>query len=200
MSMRSFRSFLTAAFCLASISALSGQTQPVNIPPPLRVHIPFEQAWEGMVETLRQRELEFVTEKREDGEIETRQFEYSSGPLTESHIAKIGVRPKLIEGDWVRVNYYYKVEMALIEEGETLVTVSANVRALKREFLGNQEWVEIPSNGRLEGDLLTAFGRRMFGQLFSLAEPKKGFWEQAPGYVKDADLQPRVVGPERPPQ
>lgn len=185
---------------LAPGAGLFAQTQPANIPPPLRVHLPFEKAWEGMVEALQNRQQEFIKKAREDGEIQTEYYEYSSGPLTESHIAKIGVRPKLVNGDWIRVSYQYRVDLDLIEEGETLVTVNANVRALRREFLGKQEWVEIPSNGRLEADLLTDFGKLMFGQLFSLAQPKKGFWEQAPGYVKDADIQPRVVGPERPPE
>ena len=181
------------------LGTILAQTQPVDIPPPLRVLVPFEKTWEVMVETLQKREQTFLKQAREDGEILSQHFEYSSGPLTESHIAKIGVKLRLIEGDWVRVTYQYEIEMALIKEGETLVTVNANVRALKREFLGDQEWIEIPSNGRLESELLTDFGKHMFGQLFTLAEPKKGFWEHAPGYVKDADVQPRIVGPERPP-
>ncbi len=177
-----------------------GQTQAIDIPPPLRVRIPFEKSWQGMVETLRARQHPFVKQGQEEGEIQTEYYEYSSGPLTESHIAKIGVKPRLIEGDWVRVTYQFRVEMALIKEGDTLVTVSAKIQALKREFLGAQKWVEIPSNGRLEAGLLTDFGKLMFGQLFTLAQSKKGFWEQAPGFIKDADVQPRIVGPERPPR
>ena len=199
--MKHLRSLLLfgGTICFMVCSGL-GQTQAVDIPPPLRVKIPFEKSWQGMVETLQERQLPFVKQGQEEGEIQTDYHEYSSGPLTESHIAKIGVKPRLIEGDWVRVTYRFTVEMDLIKEGDTLVTVSAKIQALQREFLGTQKWVEIPSNGRLESELLSEYGKRMFGQLFTLAEPRKGFWEQAPGYVKDADVQPRIAGPERPPR
>lgn len=173
------------------------QPAPRYIPPPLKVSIPFETAWKGMLDTLEGKEYELLSQDRGKGVILTEFREFSSGPLTESHIAKVGEKPKLIDGEWVRVLYQYDVLVQLIAERETVVTVNANVKALKRNFLGGDEWVEIPSSGRLEEELLTLFGRHLFGEKFSLAAPKKGFWEQMPGYVPEADVQPQIVGPER---
>jgi hypothetical protein len=45
---------------------------------------------------------------------------------------------------------------------------------------------------------LSQFGQHLFGETFSLQEPKKGFWERDPTYAPDPDERiPRIVGPER---
>ena len=73
------------------------------VPPPLRLYIPFEAAWDGMVETLGKNEFELLRQNRVQGFILSSFREYSSGLLTESQISKIGEKPKLIDGDWVSV-------------------------------------------------------------------------------------------------
>lgn len=187
----------TAAFCLMTVAFQVPELGRRSLPPPLRLHVPFETVWKSVKETLESREEEIVFEDRAQGRILTRSREFSSGPLTESHIAKIGEKPKLVEGVWVRVEYQYDVTVTLIADKETILTVDCNIRALKREFLGEEKWIKIPSKGRLEAELLTAVGRDLFGQTFSLTEPRKGFWEREPGYVPEVDLSPQIVGPER---
>ena len=167
-------------------------------PPPLRIHIPFEAAWDGMVEILGKNELELLHQDRSQGFILSSFREYSSGLLTDSHIRKIGEEPKLIDGDWVSVSYQYEIRVELIADRESVVTVDANIKALKREYLGKETWIEIKSIGTLEEALLTQFGQHLFGETFSLQEPKKGFWERDPTYAPHPyERIPRVVGPER---
>lgn len=177
----------------------SGRTTKASLPPPLRIHIPFATAWKAMLETIEARDMAVAQRQQARGMMTTDYLEYSSGPLTESHIAKVGDRPRLTDGDWVRVEYQYEITVLLLTERETLVTVNSNIRALKREFLGSEKWIDIASNGRLETDLLTFFGRRLFGEGFSLSVSKKGFWDRSPGYVPGLDTRPRIVGPERQP-
>jgi hypothetical protein len=178
---------------------LLAQTQKRYIPPPLRVHVPLDKAWESLGTTLETTELPIYQQDRDSGKVRTDYVEYSSGPLTASHIAKVGERPKLLDSDWVRVEYQYDVDIVYIQERETLVNVNANIRALKRSFLGGDEWVVIRSNGQLEEAFLTRFGQTIFGDSFSLERPKKGYWDRSPEYIQDADIQPRVAGPERRP-
>ncbi len=170
------------------------------VPPPLRIHIPFEAGWDGMVETLEKNEFELLRQDRGQGFILSSFREYSSGLLTESHISKIGEKPKLIDGDWVRVRYRYEILVELIADRETVVTVYANIEALKREYLGKETWIEIQTIGKLEETLLTQFGQHLFGGTFSLQKPKKGFWERDPTYAPHPyERIPRIVGPERSP-
>lgn len=168
------------------------------IPPPLRMDIPFEAAWNGILLTLMDHEFEILRQDRGQGSILTSFREYSSGPLTESHINKIGETPKLVDGEWVRVQYRYEVLVELISERETVLTVYSNIEALKREFLGTEDWVKIETTGKLETELLTQFGKSLFGEAFSLLAPKKGYWDKDPVYLPNpAERIPGVVGPER---
>jgi len=168
------------------------------IPPPLRMDIPFEAAWNGILLTLMDHEFEILRQDRGQGSILTSFREYSSGPLTESHINKIGETPKLVDGEWVRVQYRYEVLVELISERETVLTVYSNIEALKREFLGTEDWVKIETTGKLETELLTQFGKSLFGETFSLPAPQKGYWDKDPVYLPNpAERIPGVVGPER---
>ncbi|MFB3902286.1 MAG: hypothetical protein ACE15E_02440 [Acidobacteriota bacterium] len=170
-----------------------------ELPDPLRLSVPFQPAWDAMLEVLKARRLEVEQADRARGTMVTVYREYSSGPMTDSHISKIGVKPKLIDAEWVKVQYRFEIEVQVIEARLTVVTADAKIQALKRDFLGTQTWVDIPTNGELETDLLTGFGKQLFGERFELAKRRKGFWEREPRYVPDSEQTvPKVVGPERP--
>lgn len=197
-----FRSSI-AIVLLSALIALAGSPLAVQsgrgTPPPLKVHISQEQAWDTMQELLRQREYSIIQESRARGQILTDFRQYMTGPLTAAHLRKISQVRKLSDGSWVQAEYQYEVHLELLESRETLVSVFANIRGLKRDYFGNETWVDIPSNGGREEDLLTLFGRRLFGEDFRLDEPKKGFWEHAPQYVPDLERTiPRIASPERP--
>jgi len=169
-----------------------------GVPAPLDLKIPFEPAWEGMREVMQKRQLSLKETDRAKGRLLTDYVEYSSGPLTDSHIAKIGIRPNLSDAEWVRVEYKFDVLIELVEAKRTVVTVGVDIRAKKRDFLGQETWVPIQSTGQMEEDLLTEFGKSLFGEKFKLSESKKGFWELQPSYVPDTGQRPRISGPERP--
>ncbi len=189
--------------CLLAVSATAwGQFKKTYLPPPLRVFIPFPSAWKSMLETLKDAtQASIAEEDRVSGRIVTDFYDYIDGPLTDSHINKIGDRPALRDGNWVKARYRYEIEVQLIAEKETLVTVYVGIQALKREYLGEESWVDIRSNGRLESELLTAYGKRLFGEQFALEQPKKGFWQRDPSReVEVKERMPTVAAPERPPR
>ena len=142
--------------------------------PPMRLGVPFPAAWKAMLEVLQREKWELVRKDRARGEILTGYRDYMSGPLTAGHLDKIGVRPRLPDGEWVRVRYRYDLSVSLIRERRTTVTVDSDIQALKRDFLGREEWVEIDSVGRVEKQLLTAFGQELYGAEFSLDKRRKG--------------------------
>ncbi len=171
------------------------------IPPPLKVEVSFDRAWDTISETLDEIDLEIAHQNRVKGAVVTKLRDYSSGPLVDNHIARIGEKPKLIDSQWLQVRYRYEVLVEFIHQKETLITVHADITALKREFLGTESWVQIATNGKLEEELLTRFGRRLFGQSFSLETPKKDFWDRSPSYLPtEKERNPKIIGPERPGQ
>lgn len=177
------------------------QFERTHLPPPLRVFIPFENAWQAMEDTLKDEiKIPAADLDRARGTIQTEYHDYISGPLTKDHIAKIGNRPDLIDGAWSRAEYRYDITLQLISARDTVVTVNTHIRAEKRSFLGETSWVDIKSNGRLESQLLTEFGRKVFGSDFALEQPRRGFWEHDPEYAAPPiSNDPKVARPERPP-
>jgi len=192
-----FAMILSSLMLLAgNVAGLTGQK--TSMPPPLRVYIPFEAAWRGMHETLRDQNLQLVQEDQAQGILVSDFVEYSSGTLTKSHIAKIGERPELTDGDWIRVEYRYDILIELIEAKETIITVNADIRALKRDFLGKETWIPISSNGQRERHLLTEFGQILFGQMFSLDGSGGGLWKLEPNYVPDMSTRTPIENRDRP--
>jgi len=179
----------------ARLADISGQN--TSIPPPMRLYIPFEAAWRGMRDVFRDRDLQMVEEDHAQGVLVSNFIEYSSGTLTNSHISKIGERPKLTDGDWIRVEYQYDVLIELIGEKETVVTVRANIRALKRDFLGQETWTKISSNGQRERSVLEEFGTLLFGQKFSLNK-SGGLWKFEAQHVPDMSTRTPVINRDRP--
>ena len=169
------------------------------MPAPLSIRAPLDTAWKSMHEVLELKRFEILEEEVSKGFILTRLREYISGPLTASHIRRIADRSKLVDGDWVKAEYQYEVHVQYVSEKETLLWVDTRIRGLKRAFLGDEEWLQLNSTGRLEEDLLTLFGRHLFGQSFALDQPRPGFWERRPGHVREEVESPRAIGPERPP-
>ena len=185
-------------FWTLSGALIQPQSSKRFIPPPLRLQVPLQTVRQHMARSLEHKEIKLDREDLNRGLMLTEYREYSSGPLTASHIAKIGDKPEITDGEWVRVQYQYEILMELIKQKETVVTVNANIRALKRDYFGSQEWVEIVSNGELEQELLSAFGQSLFGQSFTLEGPKEHWWEKAPSYSPDLEgNRPPVVGPGR---
>ena len=172
----------TRLLLFLSLAGFLSSAEAANIPPPLKLPIPFESAWRGMLETLKDPKDEWpiIREERIRGLVLTQYREYSSGPLTKDHIPKIGEKPKLADADWVSVEYQYEVEIQMVEAKETIVTVHTNIKAKKRDFLGREEWVKIDSNGSREATLLTKFGKLLFGDDFKLDQDEaglRGFFE-----------------------
>lgn len=185
---------LLASLSFVSPAALFGQHAA-----PLRIDVPLPSAWMAMHDTFEEEGLTVDTEDRIKGTVLTHYREYISGPLTESYLSKIGQPPRLADASWVRAEYRFDIEFRFIEQKRTMVTVNADVRGLKRDFLGSEAWIEVPTNGSREEALLTEFGKRLFGDSFTLDGSNKR-WERDRTLIP-ADVSgavPKTAAPERP--
>ena len=164
--------------------------------PPQYMEIPFETAWATMHEILDSGEIPIISEDRGRGFIKTGYREFASGLLTQSHLQKIGTDTETSDGSYQKVEYQYEIEIQLVSERMTIITVDANIRALHRDFLGTEKWVRIKSSGQREEHLLNSFGKLLWGEDWEMEytknrRPKRRF-------VLPNDLNERVASPERP--
>lgn len=164
--------------------------------PPQRMEIPFETAWATMHELLESENVGILTEDRGQGLIKTTYKEYASGLLTESHLEKIGQDIETFDGSYQKVEYQYEIEIRLVSERECIITVYANIRALHRDFLGEEKWVRIESNGHREERLLNNFGKILWGEDWEMEYSKKRRPKRQ--FLLPRDLNERIASPERP--
>lgn len=187
--------FLLLSFGFLSPVFLMGQYAA-----PLRLRVPLPTAWITMHDTLKSEGLTITEEDKGKGAILTDYHEYISGPLTENYLPKIGQAPQLPDASWIRAEYRFDIQIRFIEQKETMVTVNADIRGLKRDYLGNEAWVPIATNGSREEALLTQFGKLLFGDTFSLDGSKSRLWERDKTFIP-ADVKgtiPKTNSPERP--
>jgi len=164
--------------------------------PPQRFDIPFETAWPTMHELLEANEIGIISENRGQGYIKTAFKEYASGLLTRSHLEKIGMDTEISEGSYEKVEYQYEIEITLVSDKQVIITVDANIRALYRNFMGEEKWVPIKTNGRREEALLNSFGKVLWGEEWEMEYTKDRRVKRK--FVLPADLHERVASPERP--
>jgi hypothetical protein len=165
-----------------------------------RLEIPFETAWSAMLDLLREEGWNIEKEDHTAGEILTAYKEYISGSMTETQLAKVAeVRP-LGDGDWIRADLRYDIQIQLVEPRVTLVTIQAGFRALSRSFLGEQKWHSLPSLGKKEAELLFRLGRRLFGDRFELEGSAWDWLQIEPPAVppEGRTNQPRTTSPQKP--
>jgi len=185
---------LLPIFILLIISPiLTAKSGPV---PPQRMEIPFETAWSTMLELLENNQIRISSENRGQGYIKTRFKEFASGLLTQSHLEKIGMDTDLSDGSYEKVEYQYEIEIRLVSERFTILTVDSNIRALHRNFMGEEKWASIKSNGHREEFLLNGFGKLLWGEEWEMEYTKNRRGKKK--YVLPSDLNERVASPERP--
>jgi len=191
--MKILKLLLFIPICIITFLPLSAEDGSV---PPQQMEIPFETAWSTMQELLETNAIKIISEDRGQGFIKTRYKEFASGLLTQSHLEKIGVDTETSDGSYEKVEYQYEIEIRLVSEKITFITVDANIRALHRNFMGEEKWVTIKSNGHREEFLLNSFGKILWGDDWEMEyskerRPKKRF-------LLPSDLHERVASPERP--
>ena len=153
----------------------------------ISIYKPIKASWKSMLETLHIHNYEVAQKDFSKGFILTGRKEYISGPLTESHIRKITQKSKLLDGDWVKAEYQYIIYIQYHSEKESFISVKTKIRCLKRPFIGNDKWITLSSSGKLENDLLSFFGRHLFGPEFSIEKPRPGFWRKKRGHAQTSN-------------
>jgi hypothetical protein len=191
--MKLLKSILFILFCFFTSLPLGAKGGPV---PPQKMEIPFETSWSTMQELLASNQLRIISENRGQGYIKTSYKEFASGLLTQSHLEKIGLDTDVSDGSYEKVEYQYEIEIRLVSKKTTLMTVDANIRAYHRNFLGEEKWVPIKSNGHREEFLLNSFGKILWGEEWEMEYTTKRRGKKK--YVLPSDLNERVASPERP--
>src|SRR5262249_10923481 len=133
---------------------------------------------------------------RGNGRIVTKPYEFITGSLSGSELAKLSTAPEgYKDAIWIRGRYKVEVVREIVQGNETMVTVRVYPQGLRRDVSGKEEWMDWQSDGTIERRLLG----RLSVKLLSPTKPneKKGFWDQPAQTIPRPNESPKLSTPQR---
>jgi len=185
---------LAIIFALAPALPLRAQTAKPDLPDPIKFLNTYNQVLNMTRAVMEDMGLKIEREDRVGGKISTRPYEFITGSLTADELAKVAVRKDTLTGDWIKARYTAEAVVEIVSPKETMLTINADVEALRRDVDGTEKWIPLESLGTVERKVLGRVSVKLLGT-DAPAEPRKGFWGQKPQPVDPR--QPRFPGPSK---
>jgi hypothetical protein len=180
-------------FCCAS--PLNAQSQKPNLPDPIKFVNKFDVVANVVRAVFEDMDLRIELDDRRGGRIVTRPYEFITGSLTSSEVAKVAIKNDTLTGNWIKAQYSAEAILEIVSPAETMVTVRTKIEALNRDVDGTEKWVALDSLGTLERRILGKISVKLLGN-DAPDNQRKGFWGQDPQPVDPR--QPRM--PTAPPR
>ena len=180
------------AIILLASSFLLAQNKPSIPPDPVKYINKFEIVWETARDILNDLGFKIELEDRARGRIVTKPQELIAGALTASELDKVATKPEALNASWLKARYAVEMLVEIVQSSETLVTVRANIEALKRDLSGEESWLACKSNGSLERRILGKLSTKLLSPNLKASE-KKGFWDRPPQPVASPKESPRPL-------
>jgi len=180
------------------VAPLAAQNKPSTPPDPIKYIGRFDSIWNTELSVLNEMGLKIETVDRGNGRIISKPYEFITGSLSGSELAKIAHLPEVhANAVWVRGRYTVEVVTEIIQGNENKVTVLVSPQGLKRDLAGKEDWVDWASNGSIERRILGRLSVKLHSP--NKGDDKKGFWDQPAQSIPRPNESPRLSTPERRP-
>ena len=184
------RHILFLFWVVLAVFPLYSQTQKPNIPDPIRFLTKYDIVANVVRTVLEEMDFSIELENRKGGRTVTRPYEFITGSLTASEVAKYAMTNKMPTGNLLKARYSAEVLLDIVRPTETMVTVRAKIEVLNRNFDGTEKWTSLESLGTIERRILGKISTKLMSTAAPFEEPK-GFWNQKPQPVDPR--QPRGI-------
>ena len=195
--MRTQRSLLfILALLTAGLLSAAAQNKPSTPPDPVKYIARFDVVWNLVMAILTENNFKIDSVDRGNGRIVTKPYEFITGSLSGSELAKLATPPEgYKDAVWIRGRYKVEVVSEIVQGNETMVTVRVYPQGLRRDVSGKEEWMDWQSDGTIERRLLG----RLSVKLLSPTKPndKKGFWDQPAQTIPRPNESPKLSTPQR---
>ena len=158
---------------------LRAETQKPNLPDPVKFVNKVDIVANVVRAVLEDMNLQIELEDRKSGKIVTRPYEFITGSLTSSEVAKVAVKKDTITGSWLKARYAVEALFEIVSPTETMVTVRTKMEALNREVDGTEKWLPLDSLGVYERRVLSKISMKLLGNDTNIYD-NKGFWGKTP--------------------
>lgn len=163
------------ALLLCAIASASGYPKP-RVPEPLPLPVELAAAWDYIDAVLEKLDCEAVTIDRAAGLLITGEQAAFSGTRTRDELRKVAVLASDLTTFFRQGAYRLEISVRFLNPGQTEVSVSAHIRALRRELDGTEAWIDLKSNGAMEMRFLNELHILVTGK--RLYDKKMPYWKR----------------------
>lgn len=179
---------------LACAFPASAQSEKPNLPDPVRFIYKYDRVANMVYAVLTDMGYKIELDDRKGGKILTRPYEFITGSLTATEVAKVAASSNPITGNLIKAQYTVEALLEIISPTETMVTIRTKVEALNRDVDGTDKWMPYDSLGTFERRILGRISAKLL-EGTAPKEEKKGFWGKSPQPVDSR--RPRYPTPSR---
>ncbi|MFN7949944.1 MAG: hypothetical protein U0Z53_31645 [Blastocatellia bacterium] len=97
-----------------------------------------------------------------DGRIVTKYEIFSKGITVRADLEHVSNPPASETRNWTKARYYLEIIALPLDEKKSQLQVIAHIQGLVNDFSGSK-WIDVPSNGRLEDDVLRGLASKVLG-------------------------------------
>jgi hypothetical protein len=164
-------SFYLALACIIGSSAVAQaqiqfdrpKTEP-PLPNPYTINVAREQIFKTTREVLKTCSvpLDEETSKPAEGKFVTKYVVFTKGVTTRSDLAHLSNLPASEVRNWTQGRYYLEILVLPLDEKRSQIQVAAHIQGQIADVLGNK-WIDSPSNGALEDEVLRGLAGKILG-------------------------------------
>lgn len=169
---------LLLAFVVAVFSAASAQAQftfdrPKTEPPldnPYTMSVPREKILEGVREVLKTCALQIdeSLSKPGEGKIVTKSVNFSKGVTTKTDLEYLAKLPAGDVRNWVQGRFSLEITALPLDQTRSQLLIVATIQGRVADAMSSNKWIDCPSNGRLEDEVLRGLAGKVLGIDLSL--------------------------------
>ncbi len=146
--------------------------KPKTEPPlanPYTLGVSREQIMKVTTEVLKGCSIPIDTEltKPVDGRIVTKYEVFSKGVTARNDLEHVATPPASETRNWTRARYYLEIIALPLDEKRSQLQVIVHLQGMVSDFTGSK-WIDVPSNGTLEDDVLRGLSSKILGIDLSL--------------------------------
>ncbi len=178
----------------ACILPLYAQSEKPNLPDPVKFIYKYDRVANVVYSVLNDLGYKIELDDRKGGKIVTRPYEFITGALTPTEVAKVASQSAPATGSFIKAQYAVEALLEIVSPTETMVTIRTKMEALSRDVDGTDKWVPLESLGTFERRILGRINAKLL-EGTAPQEEKKGFWGKSPQPVDPR--RPRYPTPTR---
>jgi hypothetical protein len=174
------RGIVLAPFCLFFLVSIA-QAQlvfdkPKTDPPldnPYTIGVARSKVVQDIAEVLKtcQVPLDEEQSRKPEGKFVTKHLVFSKGITVRTDLEHISNPSASETRNWTRARYFLEIVVLPLDEKRSQLQVTAHIQGMVNDFTGSR-WIDVPTNGRLEDEVLRGLAGRILG--IDLSLNKKG--------------------------